>query len=350
MTDTFATLDLSLPTPPGRGRVSPERRAQYEAAVAEWCRRLLEIKPRVGFDPGPRGWCYIMEEHGLSKGDFQAAQKLITKCRKDGLLPLDFCGDDDDARDFIGIESLDDPDPMEDARTVMDYVDSADQKYSPLSFWTYQDYYVQMLVEKVGLRNLFEPVCRKYHVPLGNGRGSSSIWQRIKILKRFAEWGAEGKYCVLLYCGDHDPHGVRISRSLRTNLEELLPAFRREYPEHDDFDLRDVEVERFGLNADFIKEHNLSWTEGLITGSGLDLGDPSHRKNGDHDVQSYIAKFGPRKVEADALVTRPAAGRNLCEATILKYVHQDGIRQFEEDLRQKRQEMRQALDQLLRSS
>jgi hypothetical protein len=346
-TDTF---DLSLPEPMGRGRVTPERRARYEADLKDWCRRLLEIKPRIDFDPGARGWCYIMEEYGLSKGDFDKAELLITKCRKSGHLPLDFCGDDDTARDFANIEKLDDPDPVEEAQSWVTHLKGVHESYDPVSFWDYQDYYVEVLVEKIGLRNLFAPVCAPYHVPLGNGRGSSSIWQRIRILQRLAARQSEGKYCVLLYCGDHDIHGLRISRSLRANFEDVLTAFKATYREYEDFDLDAVEIERFGLNADFIERHGLSWTQGLITGSGMDLGDPGHRKHLEHDVQDYIRRFGERKVEADALVTRPQAGRDLCEQAILKYIDMDGVERFLEERRQKRQEMRQALDQLLRGS
>jgi hypothetical protein len=343
MTDT---LDLSLPKPMGRGRHTAATVARYEAEVREWCRRLLEIKPRLDFDPRARGWCYIMEESGLSKGDFDSAEKLITKCRKSGLLPLDFCGDDDSARDFINIEDLDDPDPATRAQEIVDYVARAHESYDPVSFWDYQDNYVEVLVEKAGLKNLFAPVCARYRVPIGNSRGSSSIWQRIRILERFAARQAEGKYCTLLYCGDHDIHGIRISRTLRANLDDVLPAFKATYPEYDDFDLDEVEIERFGLDANFIEANGLSWTQGLITGH---LGDPSHRKHGDHDVQSYLARFGERKVEADALVTRPEAGRALCEDAILKYIDLDGVEEFEEERRQKREEMRAALDQLLRA-
>jgi len=258
---TTTALDLSLPTPMGRGRHSPERVARYEAEVKAWCQRLLEIKPRLDFDPGARGWCYLMEEHGLSKGDFDNAEKLITKCRKNGNLPLDFCGDDDGARDFTNIEQLNNPDPAAEAAEWVDTVRRAHEQYDPVSFWDYQDHYVEVLVEKIGLRNLFAPVCARYRVPLGNSRGSSSIWQRIRILERFAERQAEGKYCTLLYCGDHDIHGIRISRSLRVNLEDVLPAFKATYPEYEDFDLDEVEIERFGLDADFIEANGLSWTQ-----------------------------------------------------------------------------------------
>jgi hypothetical protein len=166
-------------------------------------------------------------------------------------------------------------------------------------------------------------------------------------LRRFAEWQAKGKQWTLLYGGDHDIHGLRISNALRSNLEEVLPAFRRMYPEFRDFNLDDVIIERFGLDADFIRRERLSWTNNLITGSGEDLGDPSHPKHNDHDVQEYIRRFGKRKLEADALVTRPAAGRRLCEQAILKYVNLGGIAKFERERRRQQQAMRRALDRLL---
>jgi hypothetical protein len=48
----------------------------------------------MDFKVGSRGWCYLLESYGLHKGDFDAAQKLITECRKSGDLPLDICAED----------------------------------------------------------------------------------------------------------------------------------------------------------------------------------------------------------------------------------------------------------------
>jgi hypothetical protein len=170
---------------------------------------------------------------------------------------------------------------------------------------------------------------------------------RVDLLLRLAEWQDRGKHCVILYCGDHDVHGLRISRDIRSNLEDLLPAFRATYPEHEDFDLDAVHIDRFGLNADFIKKNRLSWTENLITGSGKDLADPAHGIHWNRDVQDYIKQFGARKVEADALVTRPEPGRALCEAAILKYVDPNGIEKWKRAVKRERKEMRAALDRLL---
>ena len=64
-------------------------------------------------------------------------------------------------------------------------------------------------------------------------------------------------------------------------------------------------------------------------------------------MQEYIKKFGARKVEADALVTRPQAGRGLCKAAILRYVDEGGIKKHERAVKRERKQMRVALDRML---
>ena len=59
----------------------------------------------MDFAVGSRGWCYILEHHGLRKGDFDAAQKLITECRKSGDLPLNICAEDS-SRETVGLEEI----------------------------------------------------------------------------------------------------------------------------------------------------------------------------------------------------------------------------------------------------
>jgi hypothetical protein len=341
------TMDLSLPTPLGRGGVSASRRAAHNAALEAWCDALIELKATVEFDPGLRGWCYILEEHGLSKGDFDRAMALIIDCRKNGMLPLDFTSDEDVGRESVNVEKLDDADPEEEARRVAEYAATAHEQYDPLSLWEFQNNYVEMLVEKIGLKNLFEPVCAKYRLRLANLKGAPSIWQRAKLLRRLAHWQAKGKRCVVLYCGDHDVHGLRISEHFRSNLDDVMPAVQATYADTLLFDLDDVVIERFGLNADFIKKNRLSWTEGLVTGGGKDLADPSHGIHWNRDVQDYIKRFGARKVEADALVTRPEAGRGLCEDAIRRYVDPEGIEKWKRAVKRERKKMRAALDQLL---
>ncbi|MGC2078090.1 MAG: hypothetical protein WA728_19055 [Xanthobacteraceae bacterium] len=105
-------------------------------------------------------------------------------------------------------------------------------------------------------------------------------------------------------------------------------------------------IERFGLNADFIREQNLTWIDNLITGSGGDLTDPRHPDHFKPYVQSYLSEFGGRKVEANALVVSPDAGRKLCRDAILKYVPETAINKFERQLRREQEQARRELMRL----
>src|SRR5262249_53994459 len=154
-----------------------------------------------------------------------------------------------------------------------------------------------------------------FYIPLTNSRGWPDINSRAAMMRRFAKMERAGKTCVLLYCGDHDPAGLAISTSLRAMLADLTPAVGWR-PDN-------LIVDRFGLNADFIAANNLTWIDGLETGSGENLADPDHDHHDKSYVRSYLQEFGPRKVEANALVARPGAGRDLCRQAIGRYVPDD---------------------------
>jgi hypothetical protein len=215
--------DLVLPAPLGRGWVTAERRAAYDRLREEWCDGIIKIWHGLDFEIGTREWCYLLEDHGLRKVDFDKAERLIVQCRKDGLLPLNIVIEDA-ARAVLNLEAIDETKPDEEAENVVDYVSQAHLSYHPISFWDYQEFYVEVVTEKASLRSLFEKPCSKYHVPVGNLKGSSDLHSRANILRRFAHWQAKGKKCVLLDCTDFDVHGLRISNAIRDNLAELLPA------------------------------------------------------------------------------------------------------------------------------
>lgn len=190
------------------------------------------------------------------------------------------------------------------------------------------------MVEKVDLVSLFEPVCRKYRVPIANAKGWSDLHLRASIMRYFSAGEDGGRTPVLLYCGDHDPAGLLISRALPKLFADLSRAVGWE-PEN-------LIVDRFGLNADFISTHGLSWIENLQTGSGSDLSDPDHHSHDRAYVQDYIRRFGVRKVEANALVTRSEAGRKLIADAISKYIPGDWPTQF---IKRNRKAREQALEE-----
>ena len=69
-----------------QGRQSAAAEASYQTKLEAFCEAIIELRSTIGFEISSRGWCYILEEHGLRKGDFDKAQSLIVECRKVGLL------------------------------------------------------------------------------------------------------------------------------------------------------------------------------------------------------------------------------------------------------------------------
>jgi hypothetical protein len=318
-----------------KGRQSEESDADYQAQRDAFCRLIRQIRETMDFKVGSRGWCYILEEHGLVKGDFGRAENLITECRKSGELPLDICAEDD-SRETIGGQEIDDPDIDREAGALVDHlINHAHESYAPIDFWEDLDVYVEVVVEKLDLRNLFQRVCDEFCIPITNFKGWSDLNARAVMMRRFAEREKQGKRCILLLCGDHDPGGLLITTTMRKNLEDLEDAVG--------WSPDDLIITRFGLNADFIERKRLTWIDNLETSSGLRLDDEGHRDHSKDYVQSYIEQFGARKCEANALVVRPDDGRDLCRRAILEHVPTDAPERYRERLAIERGRLREAI-------
>jgi hypothetical protein len=206
------TTMIVIPRRP-RGRPTAEGQRAYEAMVEEFCRQVEEIRGSLDFEVSAWGWCYILEEHGATKPDFPTIERLFVACRKSGDLPLDICAEDE-ARAAEHVE-LDEDDPTGFAQGWIDHIrDHVHQQYNPVSLWDGSDYYCEMWVEKIDLKSLFSDICKRYTIPLINIRGRTCLNSRAGTMERFLEREAEGKTCVLLYCGDHDPSGLEISGSI----------------------------------------------------------------------------------------------------------------------------------------
>jgi hypothetical protein len=326
-----------------RGRPSPAARDAYDVDLRQFCELITEINSRLEFQVSSRGWCYILEEHGLKKGDFDGAQDLMAECRRQRLLPMDIVAEDG-ARAFENIEYIDDTSPKEEAEDILNRALRGHHAYWPFSFWDDQDYYVEMLVKKIDLKTLFGPICSKFYIKIANARGWSDMNMRWAKLERIRTHAAAGRHCVILYCGDHDPAGLNISECLRRNLSELLT--QAEWLAVMD----SVTVDRFGLNADFIAANNLSWIDNLETGSGRSLADPRHKDHNCAYVQNYLRQFGARKVEANALVVRPDARRALCRQAILKYVPEDAPKLYAKALKPHRAEVLRILKRKMKGA
>jgi hypothetical protein len=159
------------------------------------------------------------------------------------------------------------------------------------------------------------------------------------MMKRFAEHESEGRKCVLLLCGDHDPGGLQITETMRKNLEDIARPVG--------WSPDNLVVTRFGLNADFIDAHGLTWIDNLETSSGQRLDDPRHPDHRKSYVQDYLARYGARKCEANALVVVPQVGRQLCRRAILQHVTAAVPRRYRRRLAAARLSLAQAIQRLM---
>lgn len=306
----------------------PTRGKNREGSILAFADELLKIQSQIDFKVSARGWCYQLEQFGLiTKAGFDKVESLINKeCRQRGYLPIDFVAEEE-SRKFSGVELPNGASPQEFIESFLNDVLIAERYYTP-DWWDGEEYYIQMVVEKIDLKSLFQPVCKEYHIPIATSKGWSSMLQRAEYARRFREAEDAGLNCILLYCGDHDPDGLRISEFLRSNLDDL--KYIRWEDGKEGYDPSDLEIIRFGLNYNFIITNNLSWINNLITGSGKNLASPSHPNHYMSYVQDYLAQVGERKCEANALVVAPTQGRLLCRQAIERYVGQDAIQRFKD--------------------
>ena len=325
----------SFPATEGRGQGSRERRIQYKA-FADALGKLMNEQYATGVKWTTRGWCYDLEEFGLGKNDFDQAEKIIVNLRKAGIVPLDAVLEDQ-AREWSGFECLDYEDPKDEAGYILRQISNNIRWYQPISFWDRQKTFVCMAVEKRDLISVFRPVCSEYHVPISNFRGSPDLLSRGKVLREFMKHWEAGRNVVVLYCGDHDPAGLRMSGDEFTSNFAALDGTLLE-GERLQFNQGLFTVDRFGLNADFIKSAGLTWNDNLLTSQKdktkpQDLADPNHPDHFKPYVQDYIKQFGARKVESNALVRRAEMGKKLCREAIEKYIDPATVKAFADDLK-----------------
>jgi len=300
---------------------------------------LKYIDKHTGFKVSSRGWVYQLENLRLiNKDQFDSVENIINECREKGTLSIDFVAEEE-GRKFSGIEIPEDSTPIEFLKQYLESPLICEKWYTP-DWWSGEEYYIQMLVEKIDLKTLFEPVCLDYHIPVATSKGWSSKLQRAEYARRFKQAEGRDLKCVLLYCGDFDPDGGRISDSIRSNLDDLKNVVWSDGARG--YNPVNLIIDRFGLNKGFIDENKLTWIDNLITGSGKNLADPKHSNYGMEYVQTWLRDIGEQKCEANALVTRPDQGRTLCRNAIESYIGSEALSRLNE----KRQRVTEEMDQV----
>jgi len=301
-----------------KGRKTKEAMEKFQSELVLFAETLLEINNTLHDKVSARGWCYLLEGFGaINKDQFASTQKIINRCRKEGLLPIDFVAGDK-ARSFLHVESLseDYKDPKEFINRYLDFIKNIHEYKEDVAFWESQEYYVQVMVEKIDVLNLFDDVCKDYHVPIANAKGWSDLLSRYHLATRFKEAEEMGLKPVLLYYGDFDPAGIKIADTFKKNLRDIEKATNWS-PEN-------LIIDRFGLTYQFIEDNGLLWIDNLTTGTGRDLGklfeqykEGKKAKIMDYEIQ-YIEKYGAKKCEANAILPIRDIAIDNCEKAIQK--------------------------------
>jgi len=298
----------------------------------EFVQVLKDLQEKIDFRVSARGWCYEMLGRGyIDKSQFSKVENAINTCRKEGILPVDFVAEED-ARAFTGVETPSGETMKELLARMLNDVLHGDNHFSP-DWMEGEEYYIQIVVEKVDLKSLFKPVCADYHIPIANARGWSSILQRAEYARRFREAERQGLKCVLLYAGDFDPDGLRISTVMMGNLEQIKDVVWADGV--NGYDPKNLIIERVALNYDFILQQNYPWVDNLVTGSdkkpgkAKSLADPKHNNHKLPYVQDYLQKYGAKKCESNVMITTPVVARQLLRTAVEKYLGIDASTRFQ---------------------
>lgn len=324
---------IKLPQKLGKGRATLAQKEKYNQDLINFAEGIKELKSSLDIQVSARGWCYLLEnKRVINKDGFDLVTQLITECRKKGLLPLNICAEDLTR----SIENKDcsphTSEPQEYLKSAIESISYWCNHYNPLDFWENQKYQLFLAVEKIDLKGLFEPICRKYHIPYVNFKGWADINSRVNLIQQFKEAERCDRIPVLLYCGDFDPAGLNISTHLRKNFNDLSEATK--------WQSDNLIIDRFGLNYDFIQSNNLLWIDNLTSGSGKDLS-----KSKEQYIIDYIANYGIRKCESNVLITIPTIARQLFETTVNNYVTADSVTDYEARLKEARSEIKKLYEE-----
>ncbi len=312
-----------------KGRKTKAQKLQYEKELKDFSNNLIllqiEIAGSENIDDNDkvsaRGWCYLLEGFNLiTKDKFDYCFNLINLCRKEGYLPIDFTAQDT-SREFFNVEYLkeDYKKPIDYLNSWLNYIKKLDTYKKDVAFWESQKYYVQVMVEKIDVRNAFSDICEKYHIPISNAKGWSDMLSRNELILRFKEAEEIGLIPVLLYYGDFDPAGIKIAKTLKKNLGDLEKATN--------WSPDNLIIDHFGLTFEFINANNLLWIDNLITGGKRNLKTLYNQyKEGKEKVKiyeyeiEYIKKYGINKCEANAILPIKYTAIADCEKNIKKYL------------------------------
>jgi hypothetical protein len=154
--------------------------------------------------------------------------------------------------------------------------------------WLEQPNRVEVWIEKDALVGVIERICRKHDVAYFSCRGYTSQSEMWSASQRLIEYRDAGQTPIIIHLGDHDPSGKDMTR----DIDDRLAMFMEE----------GIEINRIALNMEQVRKYRPP---------------PNPAKITDSRAKGYIAEFGSKSWELDAL--DPKVLMALVQDTILEY-------------------------------
>jgi len=203
---------------------------------------------------------YQLVSRGLIvNGKYNTLNPLLTDLREKGI--LDWRLFEDRSRVIYKPETIE---PCIDIKKLMlNYIETL--SLPPINKWYAQQYYLELWYEKDALSSYFQSVADKWQIVSFATRGFNSTTNNKESLDRFFKH--EDKQCLILYCGDYDPFGIQIYKTLLKKIKK-------------------IKIDRIALTKEQIEKYNLIEMPEM---------------KGKNLKERFIAEYGDKAYELDAL-------------------------------------------------
>jgi hypothetical protein len=226
---------------------------------------------------------------GTDNRHYKQCGRLILKLRRAGIIPYSWVADSLRTRRKPSSWS-----------GLQDFADTVREAYRK-DFWATQSDYLEIVTEKDAMAGTIRPVTDEYDIHLNVIRGNCSeshIWGWAEALRQIR------KPLMIFYIGDFDPNGLDIERDLRERLTGFLGK-----------PITVLENGKFCPSTK-LEPHGCYWRRLAVTLEDFRrqdiLGFPVRKiksKAWEKRCADYVARFGNRCVEVDAIPAREIRDR-----------------------------------------
>jgi len=199
--------------------------------------------------------------------------------------------------------------------------------------WKQQPHYIEVFVEKEGLRSFFVRTLRPYFIPVTPIRGFDSHTDVMKAAKRIHKYHDRPR--VIFVFSDFDPSGESISKDFEFRLRKCLVMLGEDPTIFDEknkiIEIPYLDSKKVALTLEQVEKNNLP---------------PKFAKPKDPRASSFIQKYGQETVvELDALP--PKLLQEIILGTVIPYLDMDEVERIQSVENRIKTEGLEALESLI---